>query len=103
MHQLMPRTIEVLRKYARDSSAPIEGATTLASLEIDRLDLPMVVLDIEDVFDVHVRYDDDIEACVHVEDLVALVSSRMAAKRAEQRIRASAPRIRRSWLSTQAA
>lgn len=102
MTDLMPRTIHILRRYMRDPEACVDGATTLSALEIDRLDLPMVVLDIEDAFDIHLGYDEDIEDCVTVADLVANLGARREAKLAEHRIRASAPRVKRTWLSTDA-
>jgi len=102
MNDLMPKTILILRTYMRDPAARVDGATTLAALEIDRLDLPMVVLDIEDAFDIHLGYDEDIEDCVTVADLVANLGARRDAKLAEHRIRAAAPRVRRTWLSTDA-
>lgn len=103
MHELTPRTIAILRSYARDAVVSIEATTALAALEIDGLDLPMIVLDIEDAFDIHVPYDDDIADCVTVADLVALVMSRIEARLARHRILAATPRIRRSWVSTEAA
>ncbi len=102
MTDLMPRTIHILRRYMRDAEAWVDCATTLSALEIDRLDLPMVVLDIEDAFDIHLGYDEDIEDCVTVADLVANLGARREAKLAEHRIRASAPRVKRTWLSTDA-
>ncbi len=102
MHELTPRTIAILRRYAHDAAASIADATTLAALEIDRLDLPMIVLDIEDAFNIHVQYDDDIGDCATVGDLVALVVQRIEARRSEQRALAATPRIKRSWISTEA-
>lgn len=103
MTELTPKTIEILRTYMRDPVTRIDETTTLAALEIDRLDLPMVVLDIEDAFDLHLGYDEDIEECVTVADLVANLGARREAKLAADRIRASAPRVKRTWLSTDAA
>jgi acyl carrier protein len=103
MNEMTSKTILMLRNYMRDPATRVAGTTTLAALEIDRLDLPMVVLDIEDAFDIHVGYDEDIDECVTVADLVASLGARREAKLAEHRIRASAPRVKRTWLSTDAA
>lgn len=102
MNDLMPKTILILRTYMRDPATRVDAATTLAALEIDRLDLPMVVLDIEDAFDIHLGYDEDIEDCVTVGDLVSNLGARREAKLAEHRNRASVPRVKRTWLSTDA-
>ena len=89
----------ILSKYMRDPVAAIESATTLDELEIDRLDLHMIFLDIEDTFDVHIGYEDEIEFFTSVGTLVACVTSHLEAK-SKPRLRA--PRIKRSWLSTTA-
>jgi len=102
MNEMTPKAIHILRGYMRDPATAIDEGTTLVALEIDRLDLPMVVLDIEDAFDIHLGYDEDIEECVTVADLVANLRARREAKLAEDRNRASAPRVKRTWLSTDA-
>ena len=70
MHDLTPRVIGILGKYMRDPTAPVENSTTLRELEIDSLDLPMIFLDVEDVFDVQVGYGDEIEEFPTVDSLV---------------------------------
>lgn len=100
---MQPMTIRlsaVLSKYMRDPAAPIDTTTTLRELEIDRLDLPMIFLDIEDAFDIHIGIDDDIGHVTSVGALVECVVARLDAK-SRPRVRTT-PRIKRSWISTTA-
>ena len=53
----------------------------------------MIVLDIEDVFNVQIRIDDEIED-------IASVASRLEAKLLQPRPRTSVPRTKRTWMST---
>ena len=102
MHELTPRIIAILARYTRVPAAVISSAMTFRELEIDRLDLPMIVLDIEDACNVHIRYDDEIEAIASVGDLVACTATRISAHASQLQQRAAAPRVRRSWVSTEA-
>ena len=86
----------ILRNFAH-SDAPIGRKTALAELGIDRLDLPMIALDIEDAFDVHFGPVDD--GLVTVGDLIDRLNVCLAAK-AMPRVRP--PRRRSSWMSTSA-
>jgi hypothetical protein len=86
----------ILRNYAL-SGAPLRRTTTLREAGIDRLDLPMIALDIEDAFDVHFGPVDD--SLVTVGDLIDRLNERLAAK-ATPRLRQ--PRRRSSWMSTSA-
>ena len=97
MHDLTPRVIGILGKYMRDPAAPVDNSTTLRELEIDSLDLPMIFLDVEDVFDVQVGYGDEIEEFPTVDSLVARVASRLEE---QARPRTAVRRPKRSWMST---
>jgi acyl carrier protein len=102
MSELAPRIIAILRAYADDPIVQIGSATRLGALEIDRLDLPMVILDIEDACNIHIGFDDEIEDVATVGDFVHCISLRVAAKTSSLRQLAATPRIKRSWLSTSA-
>jgi hypothetical protein len=86
----------ILRNYAL-VHAPLGRTTTLREAGIDRLDLPMIALDIEDRFDVHFGPVDD--SLVTVGDLIDRLNERLAAK-ATPRVRQA--RRRGSWMSTSA-
>ena len=97
MHDLTPGLIAVLQKYIRDPNASVGRSTMLRELEIDHLDLPMIYLDVEDAFDVHMGQGDDLEEVATIDDLVAVVAGRLAAKAMP---RARAPRRKSGWMST---
>jgi acyl carrier protein len=94
------RTIAILEQYMRDPGDPVATCTTLSDLEIDLLDLPMIILDVEDAFDIQIRYDEEIEGFTTVGDLVACVTSHLDAK--AERPRRAAPRSKRPWMATDA-
>ena len=96
IHDLTARLHAILRNYALVHT-PLACATTLREAGIDRLDLPMIALDIEDAFDVHFGPVDD--SLVAVGDLIARLNDCLAAK-ATPRVRL--PRRRSSWMSTSA-
>ena len=100
--ELTPGIVAILRKYTHNRAALGRSRATLTELAIDRLDLPMIVLDIEDAFNAHIRCDDEIEGVTTVQDLVACIAARLEANARQQRLRASSPRIKRTWLSTDA-
>lgn len=96
---LTPKVIAILRKYMREPLAPVTNATVLRALDIDDLDLPMIFLDIEDVYDVQVSLADEINHALTVGGLIRSVTGGIAAKksaRAQPIIR----RPKRSWVST---
>ena len=97
MHDLTSGLISILRKYMRDPGVGVGHATVLADLAIDELDLPMICLDVEDVFDVQIGHGDELKELATVDDLVARVASCLAAK-ALPRVRI--PRRKGNWLST---
>lgn len=96
MQDLTPHIIAILPKYMRDPSVCVERSTALSGLEIDELDLPMLVLDIEDAFNIEIQYDDEIDGITTVQSLADFVSSKVVPPRA----RSFVPRSTRSWLST---
>jgi acyl carrier protein len=100
MPDLTPRVAAILKKYMRDPAARVAGATTLADLEIDLLDLPMIVLDIEDAFDLHIGDDDEIDGAITVDRLAACVAALLAAKALQPRPRTTVPRSKSTWIST---
>jgi hypothetical protein len=85
--------IAVLRKYTGDTTAPVGALTPLSELGIDDLDVPMICLDIEDLYGVQISGGDTLV------DLTARVIAGLAAK-AQPRTR----QVRRksSWMSTAA-
>ena len=96
MSDLTMQLPAILRNYAL-VHAPLGRATTLPEAGIDRLDLPMIALDIEDAFDVHFGPVDDSLATVG--DLIDRLNERLAAKAMP---RARQARRRSSWMSTSA-
>lgn len=100
MQDLTPALIGILQKYMRDPAAYAGGATTLSGLEIDGLDLPLILLDVEDAFDVQIQSCDDIDGTTTVECLAANVAARVVAKALAPRPRSTVPRSTGSWLST---
>ncbi len=100
MHDLTPRIVAILKKFMRDPAARVAGPTTLAELEIDLLDLPMIVLDIEDTFDLHIGDDDEIDGAITVDRLAARVAAYLEAKALQPPRRTTVPRSKGSWIST---
>jgi hypothetical protein len=86
----------IVRNYAH-SDVPLGRPTTLREAGIDRLDLPMIALDIEDAFDVHFGPIDD--GLSTVGDLIDRLQGCLAAKAMP---RARRQRRRSSWMSTSA-
>lgn len=97
MLDLTAKIAIILKPYVRGATTTIEDSTTLSELEIDELDLQMISLDIEDKFDVQIRYDDEAEALATVHSLVASVEALLDAK-AKQPPRS--PRVKSNWMST---
>ena len=84
-------------QYTRDLGFPIASWTRFSDLGIDRLDLPLIVLDIEDAFAIQIRYDEEMDGFTSVGDLVACVQGAPAD---QGHARApSAPRSKRPWMS----
>ena len=95
---LTPRIVATLKNYMRDPTKPVVGTTQLNEIGIDRLDLPMIFLDIEDALGVQVDYHDDGKNLTTVRDLVADVVTSLQARAMQPRPRA--PRRKRNWMST---
>jgi acyl carrier protein len=103
MQELTPQIIAILQKYMGNPAARVGSSTTLDELAIDRLDLPMIFLDVEGVFDVQIEYHDDIENLATIGCLVTCVASSLETKALQADARKSAPRKRSTWVSTRAA
>jgi hypothetical protein len=86
----------ILGQYMRDLGHPIAGWTRLADLGIDRLDVPLIVLDIEDALGIQIRYAEEMDGFATVGDLVDCVRSHLASKGTR---RPTAPRSKRPWMS----
>lgn len=99
MQEPTSRITTIVKKYVRDPSTPIRNVTTLRELEIDLLDLPMICLDIEDIFDVQIRHDEEIEVCATVGSLISCVASHLEAKTLQPLLRTNS-RPKRTWMST---
>lgn len=99
MNPLAPKIITILQKYIAAPSAPLDPAITLTALEIDCLDMPMIFLDIEDVFDVQVACEDEADKSLTVGGLIGCVSASLDAKR-EAASRPVVRRPKRNWMST---
>jgi acyl carrier protein len=100
MPELTPRIVAILKSYMREPTARVDSRTTLSELWIDRLDLPMIFLDIEDIFDVQLNYHDEIEGLATIGSLVDCVASAVAAKAEQRDRRRSTPRKKGNWMST---
>jgi acyl carrier protein len=100
MQELTPRIITILQKYMSNPTARVGRRTMLSELEIDRLDLPMIFLDVEDVFDVQIDYHDEIEDLATIGCLVSCVASGVEAKASQPHSRRSVPRRSGTWMST---
>jgi acyl carrier protein len=100
MQDVTPRLIAILQKYMSNPVARVGSRTTLSELEIDRLDLPMIFLDVEDVFGVQIDSNDQIEDLATIGCLVSCVASALEAKTLQPALRTSVPRKRGTWMST---
>lgn len=102
MQKLSAQLFSILAKYAGVTSIPISPATRLAELEIDELDLPIILLDLEDVVGVAIDIVPDAATTelLTVADIAALAHS--AITRSRQPIRRASPRRKSNWMSTSA-
>lgn len=103
MQELTPRIIAILHKYMRDPTAGVGSRTALTELGIDRLDLPMIFLDVEDVFGVQIDYHEEIEDLATIGGVAACVASSLQSKALQPNPRRSVPRKKGNWMSTGAA
>lgn len=101
MHALTPKVIPILRKYMREPSASVTNKTALRTLDIDDLDLPMILLDIEDTYDVQVSYADATSESLTIGRLIRTVAHSIEAKKVA-RTQPVMRRPKRSWVSTAA-
>ena len=90
----------ILTQYTRDLGFPVASWTRFSDLGIDRLDLPLIVLDIEDAFAIQIRYDEEMDGFTSVGDLIACVQGAPARPSAARS--PSAPRSKRPWMSSAA-
>lgn len=58
MDELTPRIIDILKPYMSGAGECIAADAPLGQLDIDPLDLPLIVFDIEDAFGIQMRYED---------------------------------------------
>lgn len=91
--------VKILRQHARGFQKPIVGSTRLSDLEIDLLDLPLLILDLEDAFHVCIRHE-EYERIGTVRELAACVVTNVQKSVREARQLALAPRVKRNWMST---
>lgn len=94
-----PRIVAILGQYMDDPAASVASYTKLSDLDIGQLDLAMIILDLEDAFDINIRFDEKIEDFAVVGDLFTCVESHLEAK-ALPRSQSFTPRPRRPWMST---
>lgn len=94
MSDLNPKLIAILAKYSPRSATSLTAATALAELEIDILDIPMLYLDVEDAFEVQIRFDDE-SALATAGGLQAWIT----AQQGKPRRRAPVPLSNRPWMS----
>jgi acyl carrier protein len=97
MHDPALNLTAILRKYMRDPSRPVHSAVALTDLGIDRLDVPLICLDIEDAFDVSIGLGEDLDELVTAGDIAARLAGALAARSAP---RALLARRKSSWMST---
>ncbi|HEY8247616.1 MAG TPA: acyl carrier protein [Hyphomicrobium sp.] len=97
MHNLTRVLITILQKYMREPTSSVGRSTTLDEVGIDLMDLSMVSLDVEDVYDVQIGHGDELKQLATVDDLIARVALRLAEK-ALPRVRIE--RVRKNWMST---
>lgn len=88
----------ILGKYAQVEIHAIDAATSLAGLGIDMLDIPLILLDIEDAFAIPAEIAGDDEPATFG-DLLAVVAAGLEAKRAP-RPQVQRPRKKGGWMST---
>jgi acyl carrier protein len=94
------RIATILAQYTHDLGHPIASWTRFSDLGIGCLDLPMIVLDIEDAFGIQIRYAEEMDGFTSVGDLVVCVTAHLESK--GTRVHSSAPRSKRPWMSTAA-
>lgn len=92
------KIVAILAQYAA-TRTPISSSTLLSDLDIDLLDLPMVILDIEDAFHICIRHE-DYECVATVRELAVCVVATLQRSVREVRQMALTPRVKRTWLST---
>src|SRR5262245_27267850 len=92
------RIATILAQYTHDLGHPIANWTRFSDLGIGSLDLPMIVLDIEDAFGIQIRYAEEMDGFTSVGDLVACVKAHLVSKGSRLRV-SSAPRSKRPWMS----
>ncbi|MGD9802585.1 MAG: hypothetical protein AB7E80_11380 [Hyphomicrobiaceae bacterium] len=100
MQDLAETLITLLTPYAARSLAGSTGTTTLASLGIGELDLPMILLDIEDAFNIPIPLGVETQDLATFGSLIAVARLGLAAKALPRRH--VTPRKKSSWMSTSA-
>ena len=99
MADLTQKIAAVLLNYMRDPAVSLKPETVPVDVGIDALDLPMILLDLEDACDVRIGNEADIDEPVTVGGLLAVVETALAAKNAPK---VRAPKKKSNWMSTSA-
>lgn len=99
MQDLSAQLFAILARYAGRSGLSISGTTRLADMGIDRLDIPMILLDAEDRFGVTINVAAEAPEPTTAGDLIVLTRDAIAAK---HRARRKPTRKKSNWMSTSA-
>lgn len=91
--------VNILRQHTPAVRGSIVGSTQLSDLGIDLLDLPLLILDLEDAFHICIRHD-EYERVATVRELAACVVINLQRNVREVRQLAQTPRVKRTWMST---
>ena len=100
MQNLTQKIADLLTRYMRDPAVTVNADTVLVEIGIEALDIPMILLDVEDAFDVRIGFDAELDEPLSVAGLLAVVQAGIDAKNAPK-VR-SAPRKKSNWMSTSA-
>lgn len=98
MDDLAAKTLTLLKPYLKRQAATIALDARLIDLGIDRLDLPILALDIEDAFDIDVS-SDEMQRLVTIGAVIDRIRLALAARRQARKVSACGSRRADSaWL-----
>lgn len=100
MHDTTGRIAAILDQYASAPGEAISLGMSVGDLQIDPADVPLIILDIEDAFDIQIGYSEVIDRNTTLAELVIAAQTCVEAKAA--RPRAAVPRSKRPWMVTEA-